>query len=154
MAVLRRGIAGGNWCYGQVQARLSDLSAPDYAAETQGNPTGNYEHLSMSIKTPVFVVGGNGLIDGKSEPASTAGYDLTLLGAGDWAHWGGGSSFTGFDHKSAGGNQIGALDHIGDPVYGSNLDTNVLLSWNDGAPTASSLDEAGYIFNRGACRTP
>ncbi|GEM_PF-2449537 len=262
--------AGGNWCYGQVQARLSDLSAPDYAAETQGNPTGNYEHLhrityraasagqtlkvslrklsaggsidlisawlvdgnpgdpparpvisepaantslshaapiavaadatdpdgsiarmeffangtligtdtsspysiswtaapgaynlaakaidnrglnSMSIKTPVFVVGGNGLIDGKSEPASTAGYDLTLLGAGDWAHWGGGSSFTGFDHKSAGGNKISDITAIGPSatVEGNLVPTfNRFVSWTDGTPTPSAAMENTYVYS-------
>jgi parallel beta-helix repeat protein len=77
--------------------------------------------------------------------ASLTSTNLTNIGTKDWAKW------PGYVHKSAGGSQIsnvsaigteGILNYTGDPR---------LMTWADGAPTASGTDSAGiYLKNNGS----
>ena len=91
---------------------------------------------------------------------ATAGpsYNLTTLGASDWAHWGRGDTLNNaygrFDHKSTGGSQISNVTPVGTgETHGSWHDSSRKASWTDGTPTASVTDDTGYIWGNGALNT-
>ena len=91
---------------------------------------------------------------------ATAGpsYNLTTLGASDWAHWGRGDTLNNaygrFDHKMPGGSQISNVTPVGTgETHGSWHDSSRKASWTDGTPTASVTDDTGYIWGNGALNT-
>ncbi len=79
-------------------------------------------------------------------------FDLTALGTSDWAHWGLGGVYGGFDHKTTGGSQISDVTVIeteagdsGKAVAAADYLAR-LASWSDGMPTASVTDDYGFIY--------
>ncbi len=104
--------------------------------------------LSLSVQIMVTTTGGQ-LTGTVSTPATN--YDLTAQNSSDWAVWGCQGVYANTQWKALGGGQISALSPFGDNAFASSVDTtNALVSWNDGMPAASAVDEAGYIYNSGA----
>ena len=66
--------------------------------------TDNKDAFRMSA--PIAIFGTSGQLAG-AVTAAAPSYNLTVLGAGDWAHWGrgdtGNNAYGRFDHKSSGG---------------------------------------------------
>lgn len=73
-----------------------------------------------------------------------ASVSLTAVGTADWAHWGDG--VPGLMRKSTGGSQISAytLPDGGTPTAFSNSPRS--MSWTDGAPDASSSNNASGLY--------
>ncbi len=84
-----------------------------------------------------------GLISATVAQAASS-YDLTALGTADWAHWNGA-----FIHKASGGSQISDVTQIGGGSYGSYSDPSRSISWSDGTPVATGVNDNGYIWCNG-----
>jgi hypothetical protein len=85
---------------------------------------------------------------------AAASYNLTTLGASDWAHWGRGGVYGRFDHKASGGSQISNVTVVGSgAVSGGWSDAARSVTWTGGTPTASGTNDHGYIWSNGALNT-
>ena len=117
--------------------------------------TDNKDAFRMSA--PIAIFGTSGQLAG-AVTAAAPSYNLTVLGAGDWAHWGrgdtGNNAYGRFDHKSSGGSRISNVSLVGaGEVHGSWNDDARKVSWTDGTPTAGVTDDMGYIWSNGALGT-
>jgi len=75
--------------------------------------------------------------------SATGSFNLTAEGTADWVHWGGAAPI----RKAAGASQISDYTVVGSgPVMNYNNDLRV-LTWTDGAPTASGSDSNGVYIN-------
>jgi hypothetical protein len=86
-----------------------------------------------------------------SQATAASSYNLTTLGAADWAHWGRGGTYGNFDHKASGNSQISNVTQLGTGGnYGGYTDSSRNATWTDGTPTASDTNEHGYIWANAA----
>jgi len=69
--------------------------------------------------------------------SSSATVNLTAEGRSDWAHW------SGYDHKSSGGNKISNYLVVGTGTVSSYHNDTRRCSWSDGTPTASGSNKNG-----------
>jgi hypothetical protein len=101
------------------------------------------------VVSPPAETGGQ-LIGSVSTPNPGAAVDLTVLGTGDWTHWGLESAGS-VNRKAAVPIQIGELASLADAParYTGAADTRVNYAWSDGTPTAAATTTAG-LFQEGA----
>jgi hypothetical protein len=98
---------------------------------------------------PIQVQAQTGSLSG-SVVGAASNYNLTALGTSDWAHWRGT-----FIHKMSGGTQISNVSQIGGGSYGtwqSSLHTRH-VSWTDGTPTATGMNDEVYIWSNGTANS-
>ncbi len=150
----------------QITAHLSDSSAADFtntqtiSVATANVATLTYHAASAGQTLTITVLKVNdagaasadldaawltsaatGSLSGNVVGGSTSTYNLTSLGATDWAHWNGT-----YIHKSSGGSKISDVTHVGGGNYGTFTDANRNMTWTDGTPTGSGTNDHGYIW--------
>jgi hypothetical protein len=83
-------------------------------------------------------------------PASGSIINLTTQGSTDWAVWGynGSTSLTPVDRKTTGGLKISALTAFGSGPNAYFNNSRISLSWVDGMPSASSVNDRNGISDR------
>jgi hypothetical protein len=114
----------------QYEAVFSNSSGPDATTSA----------ATLSVSPSLASLAG-------SQATAASSYNLTALGTSDWAHWGRANVAANFDHKSTGASQISNVTKLGSAAqYGSHFDTSRKVTWTDGAPTASSTGDDGYIW--------
>ncbi len=81
-------------------------------------------------------------------PAAGSNISLTAQGTTDWAVWGynGSTSLTPVDRKTTGGSKISALTAMGSGYNAYFNNSTFSLSWTDGLPTASSVNDQNGIY--------
>ena len=84
-----------------------------------------------------------GMLTGSVAIGSTMAYDLTALGAIDWAHWNGK-----YIHKATGGSKISDVTPIGGGDRGVYQSESRIVKWSDGVPVAENRAGHGYIWCR------
>ncbi len=158
----------GGWeSGGTFTAHLSDGSVADFtdttpntAAQYDRNYTLVYNAASagqtltvtwtMTSGTGNVTLSGAALVAGQSIPgsisgsgtSSTTGANLTAEGAADWVHWGDAS----LNRKAGVTAQISNYKVVGAAtVYAYNPDLRP-LSWTDGTPTASSINNENGLY--------
>ncbi len=157
----------------KITAHLSDSSAADFTDTETGSSiftkeyTLVYNASSASQTLTITVIhtnsgspsadliaawltGGSAITGSLSGTVTTAAssYNLTTLGATDWAHWNGT-----FIHKSSGGAQISNVTQIGGGTYGTFSDSSRNITWSDGTPIASGTNDHSYIWSNGTANS-
>ncbi|MBV8781621.1 MAG: immunoglobulin domain-containing protein, partial [Phycisphaerae bacterium] len=92
-------------------------------------------------------------LSGSSSVASASAYNLTTLGASDWAQFGQGGGASGFNHKASGGSQISNVSRVGSGGFGGYTYASYFTNWSDGAPAKSDSAEHGYLWANNAIGT-
>ncbi len=104
------------------------------------------------------IITGGGVLQmaSKTDVANGTSLDLTALGTSDWAHWGAQGIWGAYDHKATGGGQISDLTEIetvaadSGKAFADSVNKIRKANWTDGTPTASAVDEPGYVFAQAA----
>ena len=118
------------------------------AKATDNTGVGN---VSTPVTVLVYSSSLGGQIGGAVDDTSAAS-DLSAVGVAtlDWAHWGRGSTYPAFDHKSTGGSQISDVSVFGSGTVGGEQ-FPISASWADGTPTTSATNDlGGYYFDSAA----
>ncbi len=122
-------------------------SADLVAAYLTGGST-NSAPAQTSTPSSSNTSSGSGSFSGKMVSAASS-YNLTAIGARDWAHWGRGNGYGNFDHKASGGSQISNVQVLGSGSEGAYYDSSRTVQWSDGTPTSSDSDHS-YIWANNA----
>jgi uncharacterized protein YpmB len=107
---------------------------------------------NVTIQSVALGTSGSGSITGAlTIPAAGSNISLTSQGTTDWAVWGysGSTSLTPVDRKSTGGSKISALTAMGSGNNAYFNNSTFSLSWSDGLPTASSVNDQNGIYVSG-----
>jgi hypothetical protein len=107
---------------------------------------------NVTIQSVALGTSGSGSITGAlTIPAAGSNISLTAQGTTDWAVWGynGSTSLTPVDRKTTGGSKISTLTAMGSGYNGSFNNSTFSLSWSDGLPTASSVNDQNGIYVSG-----
>jgi hypothetical protein len=113
---------------------------------------GSQSYLGTPVPLAPPATSGSGSITGVlTIPAAGSNISLTAKGTTDWAAWGynGSTSLTPVDRKTTGGSKISALTAMGSANNRSFNNSTFSLSWSDGLPTASSVNDQNGIYASG-----
>jgi hypothetical protein len=105
--------------------------------------TNNWGAVTSSVASLTILPITGALIGSGATAASS--YNLTTLGALDWAHWNGT-----FIDKASGGGLISDVTQIGAGTYGTYSDPSRNITWSDGTPIPSGINDNNYIWCNGA----
>ena len=105
-------------------------------ATAAGAVAANFNLTNTAISTGVGSLSGAG-------NSSTTAFNLTAEGTADWVHWGDAA----LNRKSAVTPQIGNYAEVGSGSVQKYSNDLRVLSWTDGAPTASGSNENGLYIN-------
>jgi hypothetical protein len=104
--------------------------------------TNNWGAVTSSVASLTILPITGGLAGSGTTAASS--YNLTTLGALDWVHWNG----TYID-KATGGGLISDVTQIGGGTYGTYFDPSRNITWSDGTPVTSGVNDDNYIWCNG-----
>jgi hypothetical protein len=113
---------------------------------------GSQSYLGLPVPLAPPATSGSGSITGAlTIPAAGSNISLTAQGTTDWAVWGysGSTSLTPVDRKTTGGSKISALTAMGSGNNAYFNNSTFSLSWSDGLPTASSVNDQNGIYVSG-----
>jgi hypothetical protein len=84
--------------------------------------------------------------------AAPATLDLTALGTTDWAHWGKGKKYPGFNHDASGNSLISTVMSVGaGGKYSVTSAKSRGVTWTNGTPMAATKAlDTSYITDKGA----
>jgi hypothetical protein len=123
---------------------VSSTTTVEAIAVAAGYTQSTVSSATYTITNPS---GGSLTGSGTAVKATTA-VNLTTVGTSDWGHWGQ-SSASSFDHKSAGGSQIGNVSVVGSGSLGQFTDSIQQMTWTDGTPTASATSSPNGVWISG-----
>ena len=105
------------------------------------------DSANVNINYLTFAKAGSGTLSGAVTSVTSAqAFNLTSIGATDWAAWG----FDGTDRDTSGGSKIGTLYTYSGGSLNQFTSGFLGLTWTNGTPDASETDETdGYYNNAG-----
>ena len=124
----------------------NNASSGIHTLTAKATDSGGVSTVSAPVRILVYDTSLGGQAGGAVNEPSAA-YNLSAVGATtlDWAHWGRGSVYPCFDHKSPGGNLISDVTVFGSGSIGGQQ-FPISASWTDGGPTASVTNDVGGYY--------